>query len=69
MKITAIVQGVWVATVFSTGLIATQGLVDQTSAPYQWGASESVDAGAQAQPDGESIGGDLSIARPNSESR
>ena len=64
MKITALVQGLWVAAVFSTGLIATQGLVDPNPAPYQWGASESGDTGAQVRPDG-----DLSIAWSSSESR
>ena len=62
MKITSIVRGLWVATVFTTGLIATQGLVEPTPTPYQWGASG--DAGAQSQSDG-----DLSIAWSISESR
>ena len=57
MKITAIVQGLWVAAVFSTGLIATQGLVDPNPAAYQWGAGGSGDTGGQVPPDG-----DLSIA-------
>ena len=64
MKITAVVQGLWVAAVFSTGLIATQGLVDPNPAPYQWGASGSGDTDAQVRPDG-----DLSIAWSSSESR
>lgn len=64
MKITAIVQGLWVAIVFSTGLIATQGLVDPNPTAYQWGATGSGDTGAQAHPDG-----DLSIAWSSSESR
>ena len=64
MKITAIVQGLWVAAVFSTGLIATQGLVDPNPVPYQWGASGNGDTGAQVHPDG-----DLSIAWSSWETR
>jgi hypothetical protein len=64
MKITAVVQGLWVATVFSASLFATQGLVDPNPTPYQWGASGYGDAGAQLHPDG-----DLSIFWSASESR
>jgi len=64
MKITAIVQGLWVAAVFSTGLIATQGLVDPDPTAYQWGANGAGDISAQAHPDG-----DLSIAWSTWDSR
>ena len=64
MKITGVVQGVWVATVFSASLFATQGLIDPNPAAYQWGASGSADIGAQVHPDG-----DLSIFWSASETR
>lgn len=64
MKITAVMQGLWVATVFTTSLFATQGLVDPNPAAYQWGASGDADTGAQAHPDG-----DLSIFWSASEAR
>jgi len=64
MKITAIVQSLWVATVFSTSLFATQGLIDPNPAAYQWGASGYADTDAQVHPDG-----DLSIYWSASETR
>ena len=66
MKITRIVQGLWVATLFSTALIATQALMDQTPVPYQSRASGFGDGDAQTGPDGEYVGGDMSIPSPYS---
>jgi hypothetical protein len=69
MSITAIVQALWVATVFSTALVVGQALTrnsleNQTPALFQSAMTGSFDAAAEAPPGTSITTGDVSIAWP-----
>ena len=67
MNITAVVQALWVAAVFSTALIVGQALTqnsNQTPTLFRSAASGSFDAAAEAPAGGPIMTGEMSIAWP-----